>query len=951
MLRIRSNVVKRFLKSQEVFNHATKRNMSSSNAGPNPVVFVAAASVVGVAATSMYSRSNDEFRQKLKSNLPTFLAENEFLLGASKKDLSLPYQNAIEANDSVEINSSDVESKETISIVETVADEIAAIEDSSEKVSAEENSNDCVEQAAEQTIEVVQESEVVSEAPAVQESEVVSEAPAIQESEVGSEAPEIQESVVCEKEEVEAVEEKVAEVTQLSEEVAPITESTAEIVQISEEVVEPVVENIAEVAEIKEEVVEPVVENIAEVAEIPEEVVQPVVENIGEVAEIPVAVEPVSEPLVVAAVSVDEIEPLVEAIVEVNESAAESSVDVHEAIDTEEIKVDDQQAAAAVNIELNLEELSSLEEAKSEESFVVTKEDTLAEASVEEFQKQAVNAEAELELKKLAENEAENSATSTILQAFLSRGHSACEVAIEVGDQANKLAENYVALLKNLLNKNDASKEEISDLILQLEESAPMQSAVVQKAVDLHIIAEKELAQVENVLSHVQEDSLLNYEESKKSLVTLKKQLSESNGVLSSNVDEIASNGRIISFCRKMIGSEPLSFLQLPEEEYVLSGKNFTSNELRQIVLHTQNYLASLKQQVVDERSKFNEKLNLEIEAACLKTEEAVKMMINEEMNEKIVEMQLEFEKKQEKLHEVSEEDTKHQLKQQAAAHVLHLADALKYLQDQLDEKYEGNIKSQLESQKEKFEGVVTDINEKYQNEIREMNEEYALRLSAAKGRLEGLEFSIDGRAIVDNYIRNANELMLACDSLSNVIRTNTAESASNPTSIKNEVEKVLQVSQGDETLQAIVGQIPTEVIKGGVYTENALRTSFKNISKLCCKLSLVSEKHNSLFTYMLSYLKSLLIVNPEESKPPSQVDASKLDVFQIVQYANYCLQRGQVEQAARLVNQLKGEPKNVVSSWLQEVRLHLETIHALDALTTLSSAVLCGAHSESATE
>merc|ERR1712096_297913 len=268
MLRIRSNVVKRFLKSQEVFNHATKRNMSSSNAGPNPVVFVAAASVVGVAAISMYSRSNDEFRQRLRkvSNLPTFLGVNEFLLGASKKDLSLPYQNAIEANDSVEINSSDVESKETISIVETVADEIAAIEDSSEKVSAEESSNDCVEQAAEQTIEVVQESEVVSEAPAIQESEVGSEAPAIQESDVGSEAPEIQESVVCEKEEVEAVEEKVAEVTQLSE-VAPITESTAEIVQISEEVVEPVVENIAEVAEIPE-VVQPVVENIGEVAEI-----------------------------------------------------------------------------------------------------------------------------------------------------------------------------------------------------------------------------------------------------------------------------------------------------------------------------------------------------------------------------------------------------------------------------------------------------------------------------------------------------------------------------------------------------------------------------------------------------------------------------------------------------------------------------------------------------------
>ena len=55
-------------------------------------------------------------------------------------------------------------------------------------------------------------------------------------------------------------------------------------------------------------------------------------------------------------------------------------------------------------------------------------------------------------------------------------------------------------------------------------------------------------------------------------------------------------------------------------------------------------------------------------------------------------------------------------------------------------------------------------------------------------------------------------------------------------------------------------------------------------------------------------------MVKPDESKPPPQVDAGELNVFEIVQYANYCLQRGQVEKAARLVNQLKGEPKNV--SW-----------------------------------
>merc|ERR1712200_43309 len=75
---------------------------------------------------------------------------------------------------------------------------------------------------------------------------------------------------------------------------------------------------------------------------------------------------------------------VVEAISEVSEPA--QVVEDHEAVDTEEIKVEDQQAAS-VNIELNLEELSSAVE--QEESFVVTKDDGLVEASPEDFQKQA----------------------------------------------------------------------------------------------------------------------------------------------------------------------------------------------------------------------------------------------------------------------------------------------------------------------------------------------------------------------------------------------------------------------------------------------------------------------------------------------------------------------------------------------------------------------------------
>jgi len=277
MLRIRSNVVKRFLKSQEVVNHATKRNMSSANKGPNPVVFVAAASVVGAAATSVYARSNEEFRQKVVGKLPSFLADNQLLFPAPKqeetvKELSLPFQNAIEANEVVEVESSD---KETMSIVESVSDVVAAIEEVAENVAEVQMGGESgsVELEAQQEV-----AEVATEAAAVEEAaaEVVCE-------EAASEVAQAEELVVQVPEEVtqaaevsEVVSEEVVQAA--VEEVASPSESAAEVVEVSEEVVEaPVVEKVEEVAEIPVEA--PVVEKVEEVAEIPVEELSSVVEQ------------------------------------------------------------------------------------------------------------------------------------------------------------------------------------------------------------------------------------------------------------------------------------------------------------------------------------------------------------------------------------------------------------------------------------------------------------------------------------------------------------------------------------------------------------------------------------------------------------------------------------------------------------------------------------------------
>ena len=45
------------------------------------------------------------------------------------------------------------------------------------------------------------------------------------------------------------------------------------------------------------------------------------------------------------------------------------------------------------------------------------------------------------------------------------------------------------------------------------------------------------------------------------------------------------------------------------------------------------------------------------------------------------------------------------------------------------------------------------------------------------------------------------------------------------------------------------------------------------------------------------------------------------------------CIQRGDIEQAARELNQLKGVPKQVVRDWLHDARAYLEVQQAVAVL------------------
>uniref|UniRef100_A0A2K6QR59 MICOS complex subunit MIC60 n=1 Tax=Rhinopithecus roxellana TaxID=61622 RepID=A0A2K6QR59_RHIRO len=98
-------------------------------------------------------------------------------------------------------------------------------------------------------------------------------------------------------------------------------------------------------------------------------------------------------------------------------------------------------------------------------------------------------------------------------------------------------------------------------------------------------------------------------------------------------------------------------------------------------------------------------------------------------------------------------------------------------------------------------------------------------------------------------------------------------------------------------TLQAISAQNPSlpESLTHGV--------AFYTVQKLAQRVAMIDETSNSLCQYFLSYLQSLLLFLPQHLKPPP--------------------------------DQLKGKSRRVAQDWLKEVRMTLETKHAVGIGTT----------------
>ena len=204
----------------------------------------------------------------------------------------------------------------------------------------------------------------------------------------------------------------------------------------------------------------------------------------------------------------------------------------------------------------------------------------------------------------------------------------------------------------------------------------------------------------------------------------------------------------------------------------------------------------------------------------------------------------------------------------------------------------------------------------------------------------------------------NAKQLWLAVQNLNEILSTKAEDLyLDNTTSnleivdIKANVDKIKQSAPDNEFIQTIIKSIPSETIENGVWSEPDLKARFYSLKNICRRVALIDERGGSLFKYFISYLQSFFIINTkidvkklDESNQVLRLeDISNLNTFNILDYAQYYVENGNIEYALRLLQQLKGEPARLAKDWIREALTLLEIKQASNLLTAYISSVYIG--------
>ncbi|ESO86545.1 hypothetical protein LOTGIDRAFT_128909, partial [Lottia gigantea] len=517
------------------------------------------------------------------------------------------------------------------------------------------------------------------------------------------------------------------------------------------------------------------------------------------------------------------------------------------------------------------------------------------------------------------------SALEVMVENLVDTNSKLTKAVIEAQNKVIDLTKKHTEALKKAMNdtsqilNKDKQWEEVADIYSLREEAVKEAQKLKDSAID-------NLTKLQKAVEEGKQDPVTKKNQILKTSQEKWNKLTHEIDDITAQVEKAASESRVVSKYKDLVEKGRKQFQKelesiMPDVKLGEKGKKLTEDELNSMIAHAHRRIEQLQKQLAEQLAVESQKIEKALEFQRNEDEKLIQNRVNVERQRLREQFKLEKERWNDDSKVEFEQELRHHLARQAAAHSDHLKDVLRNQEADLSQYFEREMHTRLIEERQSF-----------QTEV-----------AGWIARLQGIEAAVDARAENERTARTAQELWLACIAMNGIIRLGkedgiTMEDKLQP--LASQATAITEAAGNHPFIQAVLKTVPEEALTRGVYTEDSLKQRFPKVKKVCKRVAMIDENGGTLFRYFLSYVQSFFIFNSVYATSiDDTVDISDLDTFTILAHTDYYLEKGDLLQALRFMNQLQGEPRKVAADWIKEAKLLLETQQAAFALTSFASA------------